>query len=87
MSNKPSGANKRSNLSLSSGRQAKTPGRHLTSEIIAADIAEFKKHGGRIEVLGNTPSRSHLASTAFRSNTKPEQKASTAKTAKSSSGG
>lgn len=27
----------------------------LTSERIAADIAEFNKAGGHIEVLGNTP--------------------------------
>lgn len=27
----------------------------LTSERIAADIAEFNKSGGHIEVLGNTP--------------------------------
>lgn len=27
----------------------------LTSERIAADLAAFRKAGGRIEVLGNTP--------------------------------
>ena len=29
----------------------------LTSQRIAADLAAFKKAGGRIEVLGNTPLR------------------------------
>ena len=30
----------------------------LTHQSINADIAEFRKRGGRIEVLGNTPLRS-----------------------------
>lgn len=29
----------------------------LNHQIIAADIAQFRKSGGRIEVLGNTPLR------------------------------
>jgi hypothetical protein len=37
-----------------------------THKSIHADIAEFRKHGGRIEVLGNTPLRS-VAPSAFRS--------------------
>ena len=37
----------------------------LTHQSINADIAEFRKRGGRIEVLGNTPLRS--VATAFRS--------------------
>lgn len=37
----------------------------LDHETIAADIAEFRKRGGRIEVLGNTPLRS-FASSPFR---------------------
>jgi hypothetical protein len=36
----------------------------LTHQSITADIAEFRKRGGRIEVLGNTPIRS---TSAFRS--------------------
>lgn len=86
MSTSSPNASKRNNLSITKSRQTKTAGRHLTSEIIAADIAEFKKRGGRIEVLGNTPARSHQASTTFRSNTKPspKAKATTAKTAKDS---
>lgn len=43
----------------------------LTSETIAADLAEFRKRGGRVDVLGNTPLRTH-APTAFRS--KPEER-------------
>lgn len=37
----------------------------LSSETIAADIAAFRKDGGRIEVLGNTPFRTNV--TPFRS--------------------
>lgn len=36
---------------------AKKGGAGLTSQCIARDIGEFKKAGGRIEVLGNTPVR------------------------------
>ena len=38
----------------------------LTHQSITADIAEFRKRGGRIEVLGNTPLRSKPPTT-FRS--------------------
>jgi hypothetical protein len=38
---------------------------------IAADIAAFRKQGGRIEILGNTPLRAHPVS-PFRSS--PEQR-------------
>ena len=38
-----------------------------TSASIANDIAAFKKRGGRIEILGNTPFRTHLQTAAFRS--------------------
>lgn len=37
-----------------------------THQSIAADIAAFRKRGGRIEVLGNTPLRAHVTS-PFRS--------------------
>ncbi|HET6435925.1 MAG TPA: hypothetical protein VFG18_09525 [Xanthomonadaceae bacterium] len=40
----------------------------LSHESIADDIAAFRKRGGRIEVLGNTPLRTS-APTAFRSST------------------
>ncbi len=36
--------------------------RNFTSESIAADLAEFRKRGGRIEVLGNTPLRPNAPS-------------------------
>jgi len=51
---------------------SRNPAGPLTSEAIADDIAAFKKAGGRIEVLGNTPLRT--TSNSFRS-------ASAAKTA------
>ena len=47
--------------------KGKSLGRNMTSEIIADDIAAFKKRGGRIEVLGNTPFRTHTQASAFRS--------------------
>lgn len=46
--------------------QTAVEARSLDHETIAADIAEFRKRGGRIEVLGNTPLRS-VASSPFRS--------------------
>jgi hypothetical protein len=48
-----------------------TDAQSLTHQTIAADISEFRKRGGRIEVLGNTPLRSQ-SPTAFRS--KPEER-------------
>jgi len=47
--------------------KGKSLSRSMTSETIADDIAAFKKHGGRIEVLGNTPFRTRTQATAFRS--------------------
>lgn len=38
----------------------------LTSQRIASDLAAFKKSGGRIEVLGNTPLRPYSARTSTR---------------------
>lgn len=43
----------------------------LSHETIAEDLADFRKRGGRIEVLGNTPLRTKTP-TAFRS--KPEER-------------
>lgn len=43
----------------------------ITSETIARDIAAFRKLGGRIEVLGNTPLRMHV--TASRSKAAGQQ--------------
>lgn len=55
-------SNNPSKLFASSAKNQAGP---LTSEAIASDLAAFKKAGGRIEVLGNTPFRT--TSTAFRS--------------------
>ena len=60
-------ATKHSTPSAFSGSRAKTTTRHLTSEVIAADIAAFKRRGGSIEVLGNTSYLSALVATTFRS--------------------
>lgn len=46
--------------------QSTVTNRTFTHQSIAADIAEFRKRGGRIEVLGNTPLRRD-APTPFRS--------------------
>lgn len=46
---------------------SKGVGFHITSESIAADLAAFRKQGGRIEVLGNTPLRAAASASAFRS--------------------
>lgn len=54
MARKPSAANDQS--------------QSLTHQSINADIAAFRKRGGRIEVLGNTPLR-NKPPTAFRSET------------------
>ena len=78
MSNKSaSTASKPSNPSVFSRRQTKTASLDLTSEAIAADIAAFKKRGGRIEVLGTSAYRSHLASSTYRSNVKAKREATT----------
>ena len=44
------------------------PSNSLSHESIADDIAAFRKRGGRIEILGNTPLRT-TTPTAFRSST------------------
>lgn len=49
-----------------SGRSRAASATHLTSQAIASDIAEFKKRGGRIEVLGNTPLRPYASKSASR---------------------
>lgn len=50
--------------------KGKSLSRSMTSETIADDIAAFKKHGGRIEVLGNTPLHTRTQTTAPRSKDK-----------------
>ena len=47
----------------------------LSHEAIADDIAAFRKRGGRIEVLGNTPLRT-TAPAAFRSKNTAQRKTS-----------
>ncbi|KRG41909.1 hypothetical protein ARC78_10635 [Stenotrophomonas pictorum JCM 9942] len=44
----------------------------ITSESIASDLAAFRKQGGKVEVLGNTPMRVNV--TAFRSKGNTERK-------------
>ncbi len=46
---------------------AKNPNAGITSETIAADLTAFRKQGGRVEILGNTPLRSQANVTGFRS--------------------
>ena len=58
---------------------------HITSESIAADLAAFRKQGGRIEMLGNTPLRP--STTAFTSKGDTLQKTPPAKMEKSAARG
>lgn len=53
-------------LRRASGSSASSSAAHLTSQRIAADLASFKKSGGRIEVLGNTPLRPYASRTTSR---------------------
>lgn len=53
-------------LRRASGSSASSSAAHLTSQRIAADLASFKKSGGRIEVLGNTPLRPYTSRTTSR---------------------
>ena len=48
------------------GTTSKSAAAHLTSQRIATDLASFKKSGGRIEVLGNTPLRPYTSRTTSR---------------------
>lgn len=69
----PRKSNSTSHLSARPSK-GKDVGRNLTSEAIAADLTAFRKQGGRIEVLGNTP-LSATNVTAFRSKTDAQRKA------------
>lgn len=53
-------------LRRGSGSSASSSAAHLTSQRIASDLAAFKKSGGRIEVLGNTPLRPYTSRTTSR---------------------
>ena len=44
---------------------------HITSESIAADLAAFRKQGGRIEVLGNTRVLTRIEEAAKEDGKKP----------------
>ena len=61
--------------------QGKGPGLNITSQSIASDLAAFRKQGGRIEVLGNTPLRANV--TAFSSRGNALRKTAPAQTEKS----
>lgn len=58
---------------------SRTPATPLSHETIAADIAAFRKRGGRIEVLGDTPVRSVHVS-PFRSRQGAEKSQGSART-------
>ncbi|MGY0504515.1 hypothetical protein [Luteimonas sp. e5] len=55
------GAPLRQSSPMITPRRGRTPAASLDSETIAADIAAFKKRGGRIDVLGNTPLRPNIS--------------------------
>lgn len=74
MSSKSTSAAKGSTQSAFRRRPTKAESRYLTSEVIADDIAAFKKRGGNIEVLGNTPYGPRLAPTTFHSDAKSKRK-------------
>lgn len=65
-------------LRRGSGSRASANAPHLTSQRIAADLAAFKKAGGRIEVLGNTP----LRPLSYSARSSARKAAPTAKSAK-----
>lgn len=64
----------------SSGRK-NDRGASLTSERIAADLAAFRKGGGKIEVLGNTKVFKNLGPMASASKTAKAKKAAAKKRA------
>jgi hypothetical protein len=68
-------------LRRASSSSANSSAAHLTSQRIAADLAAFKKSGGRIEVLGNTPLRPYTSRTTSRKTTTTAAAPATAATA------
>ena len=52
-------------MQVMQSRSRKNATLDITSDSIASDLKAFRKQGGRIEVLGNTPMRLNV--TAFRS--------------------
>lgn len=83
----PPKASTRSTSSSQPGRSSpgKATGLHITSQSIASDLAAFRKQGGRIEMLGNTPLRP--STTAFTSKGDTQQKTPPAKMEKSAARG
>lgn len=71
----PAAARPRASAPLRRSSSAAASAAHLTSQRIAADVAAFKKSGGRIEVLGNTPLRPYTSRSTTRKATKVEPKA------------
>ena len=68
MSSKPTKAASTNTTShMFSAGKSKNLSRSMTSDSIASDIAAFKRRGGHIEVLGNTPFPARAQTTAFRS--------------------
>ncbi len=59
--------------------RGKAAGLNITSQSIASELAAFRKQGGRIEVLGNTPLRANV--TAFSSKGNIQHKAAQHKAA------
>lgn len=77
MSSNTNRSTKRNNPSpLFGPSKNKNAGHGITSNTIAADIAAFKKNGGRIEVLGNTPLRVHVPAVTSRAKTAPRRQGS-----------
>ncbi|NLA67803.1 MAG: hypothetical protein GX856_06095 [Gammaproteobacteria bacterium] len=66
----------------SSSSSSRNNAAQLTSQRIAADLAAFKKSGGRIEVLGNTPIRPYVSRTSSRKTTTAAKAAKTARATK-----
>ena len=57
---------------------SKTAGLDITSDSIASDLVAFRKHGGRIEVLGNTPMRVNVTAFSSKGNTQRKTAAAAA---------
>lgn len=67
---------------LNRSSKAKNHSLGVTSETIAMDLAAFRKQGGHIEVLGNTPLRPRVSVTAFSSKGNTQRKAAATTTGK-----
>jgi hypothetical protein len=84
----PSKAPAKNSISLSQPKRSsagKGQTLEITSQRIATDLAAFRKQGGTIELLGNTPLRP--AATAFSSKGATQPKTAAAPTAKAAARG